>query len=161
MLNTPPITLRPTRVTDLETLFTFQLDPEANYMAAFTSKDPTDKTAYLQKFTKLLQDPGINNQTILAGEVVAGSIAKFVMEGRAEITYWLDRRFWGRGIATAALERFLAIERTRPLFARAAFDNVGSQRVLEKCGFTRTGRDKGFANARQAETEEYIYTLTA
>jgi len=101
----------------------------------------------------------VNNQTILADNVIAGSIAKFILEGDAEITYWLGRQFWGQGIATRALKDFLAIETARPIFGRVAFDNLGSQKVLEKCGFVRIGADKGFANARQAEVEEYIYKL--
>jgi RimJ/RimL family protein N-acetyltransferase len=81
------------------------------------------------------------------------------MEGDAEITYWIDRPYWGRGVATVALQQFLLLETTRPLFARAAFDNTGSQRVLEKCGFIKIGEDKGFALARQGETVEYIFKL--
>lgn len=38
-------------------------------------------------------------------------------------------------------------------------DNIGSICVLQKCGFTITGEDKGFANGRNAEIEEYILTL--
>ena len=49
--------LRQTEHADLALLFQFQLDKEANYLAAFTSKDPTDKEAYFEKFTKLLNDP--------------------------------------------------------------------------------------------------------
>jgi len=48
----------------------------------------------------------------------------------------------------------------RPIFGRTAFDNFASQKVLEKNGFVRIGKDKGFANARQAETEEFIYKLS-
>jgi [ribosomal protein S5]-alanine N-acetyltransferase len=59
-----------------------------------------------------------------------------------------------------ALKNFLKLELTRPIFGRVAFDNKGSQRVLEKCGFIKIGTDKGFANARQAEIEEYIYNLS-
>ena len=154
------VKLRQTEKSDLEILFQFQLDAEANYLAAFTSKDPTDKEAYFEKYTKILNDPTKNNQTILVGEIVAGSIAKFEIEGDAEITYWIDRKFWGKGIATTALENFLAIENTRPVFGRVAFDNFGSQKVLEKCGFVKIGTDKGFANARQKEIEEFIYRLT-
>jgi len=99
-------------------------------------------------------------QTILVDGTIAGSIAKFEVEGDAEITYWIDRSFWGKGIATTALKHLLTIEHTRPIFGRVAFDNFGSQKVLEKCGFIKTGRDKGFANARQAEIEEFIYKLT-
>lgn len=154
------ITLRPTVVADLDTLFEFQLDKKGGYLAAFIPEDPTDKTAYLTKHTRLLSDPTINNQTILVGNVIVGSIAKFVMEGDAEITYWLDRKFWGQGVATKALKNFLDIETIRPIFGRVAFDNFGSQKVLEKCGFVKIGADKGFANARQTEIEEFIYKLT-
>lgn len=153
------IKLRPTVPDDLETLFEFQLDPEANHLAAFTSKDSANKEAYIKKFTRLLADPTVNNQTIMAGTVIAGSVAKFIMDGATEITYWIDKPFWGKGIATAALKDFLAIETTRPIFGRVAFDNLGSQKVLEKCGFVRIGTDKGFANARQTEIEEFIYRL--
>lgn len=141
-------------------LFQFQLDKEGGYLAAFMPKDPTDKSAYINKQIKLLDDPTVNNQTIIIDNVIAGSIGKFVMEGDAEITYWIDRKFWGQGIATKALKEFLKIETARPIFGRVAFDNFGSQKVLEKYGFIKTGTDKGFANARQTEIEEFIYKLT-
>jgi RimJ/RimL family protein N-acetyltransferase len=159
MINYSEIILRKTEISDLECFFVFQLDQEANYLAAFTSKDPTDKTAYLQKYTKFLSDRTINTQTIIVDEIIAGSVAKFEMEGEAEITYWIDKKYWGKGIATTALKKFLTIENARPVFGRTAFDNVGSQKVLERCGFIKIGTDKGFANARQAEIEEYIYKL--
>ena len=159
MMNESDVVLRPTEVSDLQSFFIFQLDDEANYLAAFTAKDPTDKAAYLQKYTKFLDEPSITSRTIMVNNIIAGSISKFEIEGRAEITYWIDRNFWGKGVATAALKKFLTIESTRPIFARVAFDNHGSRKVLEKCGFVRTGQDKGFANARQAEIEEFIYKL--
>jgi ribosomal-protein-alanine N-acetyltransferase len=152
--------LRPTEIADLDTLFQFQLDPKGGYLAAFMPKNPTDKTAYINKHTKLLNDPTVNNQTILLDKIIVGSIAKFVIEGDTEITYWIDRKFWGQGIATKALTEFLAFETIRPIFGRVAFDNFGSQKVLEKCGFDKIGSDKGFANARQMEIEEFIYKLS-
>lgn len=158
--NKPDIKLRPTEISDLDTLFQFQLDKEGGYLAAFMPKDPTDKAAYITKFTNLLDNPTVNNQTIFLDNVIVGSIAKFVMEGDTEITYWIDRSFWGKGIATKALMELLTIETIRPIFGRVAFDNFGSQKVLEKCGFSKVGSDKGFANARQMEIEEFIYKLT-
>ena len=158
-MNVNEINIRKTEVNDLEILFEFQLDKEANQLAAFTSKDPTDKSAYLMKYTKLLSDPTINNQTIIVDNNIVGSIAKFVMEGDAEVTYWIDKKYWGKGIATKALKYFLTIENTRPIYGRVAFDNFGSQKVLERCGFERVGEDKGFANARQKEIVEFIYML--
>ncbi|MDB5269268.1 MAG: GCN5-related N-acetyltransferase [Hymenobacter sp.] len=154
------ITLPKTVRKDLDTLFQFQLDEEANYLAAFTSKDPSDKNAYIEKYEKHLADPTINMRTIKANGEIVGSIAKFIMHGEAGITYWIDRKFWGSGIATAALTEFLKIEQARPIYGGVVFDNYGSQKVLEKCGFVRIGTDKGFANARQVEIEEYIYKLS-
>jgi ribosomal-protein-alanine N-acetyltransferase len=159
MLN-KQVHLKRTEKFDLEFLYQFQLDKEAMYLAAFTPKDQTGLEAYVEKFTRFLQEPSIHMRTILVGETIVGSIAKFEIEGNAEITYWLDKNFWGNGIATTALREFLTIENTRPVFGRVACDNIGSQKVLEKCGFVKIGTDKGFANARQAEVEEFIYKLT-
>jgi [ribosomal protein S5]-alanine N-acetyltransferase len=156
---TDSLILRPTGIDDLEHFFNFQLDEEANNLAAFTPKDRADKPAYLSKYSKFLSDPTINMRTIIVEGTIAGSISKFEMEGEAEITYWIDRKFWNKGVASAALKSFLTVENARPIFGRVAFDNFGSQRVLEKCGFVRIGSDKGFANARQAEIEEFIYKL--
>ena len=154
------ITLIVTEKNDLNAFFQFQLDKEANYLAAFTAKDPNDKTAYLEKYTKLLTEPTVNMRTIKVNDVIAGSVSKFVMENAAEITYWIDRNFWGQGVATTALKEFLKTEQIRPIYGRVAFDNYGSQKVLEKCGFVKIGKDRGFANARQSEIEEYIYKLS-
>lgn len=151
--------LAPTTIADLDTLFQFQLDEEGGYLAAFMPKDPKDRAAYIDKHTKLMSDPTVNNQTILLDGTIVGSIAKFVIDGDAEITYWIDRSYWGHGIATNALRHFLSLETSRPLFGRVAFDNYGSQKVLEKCGFEKIGSDFGFANARGKEIEEYIYRL--
>src|SRR4029453_1988037 len=76
-------------------------------------------------------------------------------------TYWIGREFWGRGIATQALAVLLSAVKTRPLYARAAKDNVASLRVLEKCGFTIAGYERGFANARGEEVEEVVLELRA
>ncbi|GAB3864619.1 GNAT family N-acetyltransferase [Hymenobacter segetis] len=154
------ITLTKTDNDDLNTLFLFQVDEEANRLAAFASKDPNDKAAYIKKYTPFLTDPTITMRTIKVDGEIVGSIAKFVMHGEVGITYWIDRKFWGQGIATTALRDFLKIEQARPIYGRVAFDNYGSQKVLEKCGFVTTGKDKGFANARQTEVEEYIYKLS-
>lgn len=159
MKKTIEIELSPTKLNDLETLFLFQLDKDANYLAAFTSENPSDKSAYIEKWTRVLSDKKVNMKTIILESQIVGSIAKFEMNGNAEITYWIGRDFWGRGIASNALNQFLKIEKTRPIYGRVAFDNLGSKKVLENCGFTNIGTEKGFANARAKEIEEFVYEL--
>lgn len=158
-MNLPPLQLTKTVAADLEDFFAFQLDEEANYLAAFTAKDPNDKTAYITKYTAHMVDPNINMQTIRLEEEIVGSIARFMLGEDAGLTYWISKQYWGRGIATQALKIFLQMETIRPILAFTVFDNLGSQKVLLKNGFVKTGTDKGFANARQAEIEEYIFKL--
>ncbi|MCA1931794.1 GNAT family N-acetyltransferase [Rheinheimera sp.] len=154
-----PIRLSKTTPDDLPCLYQIQLDQDANQMAAFTSESGTDFRLYFEKYANHLADPTISMWTIRIEQQIVGSVAKFVMAGDAGITYWIDKEFWGQGIATKALTQLLQHETTRPVYAYVAFDNSGSQRVLEKCGFRKVGTDRGFAKARQAEIEEFIYQL--
>lgn len=158
---TSSVTLRDVMETDLDIFFEQQLDPEANYMAAFTAEDPTDKNAFLTHWTRITSDDRIINKTILADGEVAGHIASFDQFGKPSVSYWIGKSYWGKGIATSALLAFLDHIKERPLYARAAKDNAASIRVLEKCGFVIWGEDKGFAEARKAEIEEYILELPA
>jgi len=96
MINDSEIILRKTEVSDLEFFFVFQLDNEANYLAAFTSKDPTDKNSLSSEVHKILDDRTINMQAIIVDKIIAGSVAKFEMEGEAGITYWIDKKHWGK-----------------------------------------------------------------
>jgi RimJ/RimL family protein N-acetyltransferase len=155
------IVLRDVTDDDLPIFFEQQLDPDAIYMAAFTSKDPTDRDAFMAHWARIRADETIINRTILCDGQVAGSVASFEDAGQLEVTYWLGREFWGRGIATRALAALLEYQTTRPIYARAAKDNAASLRVLQKCGFVITGEDKGYANARGEVIEEYLLTLAA
>ena len=145
---------------DLPLFFEYQLDHEANYMAAFTAKDPTNREAFMKHWHRILADEINIVQTILFNGQVAGSVSSYEEEGKPEVTYWLGKEYWGKGIATRALKEFLEQKnQIRPIYARVAKDNLGSRRVLEKCGFRIIGESKGFANARGQEIEELLLEL--
>ena len=145
---------------DLSIFFENQLDHEANYMAAFTAKDPTNQEAFTAHWHKILANETNIIRTIIFNEQVAGSVSSYEDEGKPEVTYWLGKEYWGKGIATRALKEFLANHNTiRPIYGRVAKDNLGSRRVLEKCGFTVVSESKGFANARGEEIEELLLEL--
>ncbi len=158
---THDIRLREVRESDLPIFFEQQLDEEANYMAAYVADDPTDRAAFDAHWKKVLSDNSNINRTILFDGQVAGNIAKFIQFDEPEVSYWIGKEYWGKGIATRALALLLEQVTERPLFARVVKDNIASLRVLEKCGFTIVGEDSGFANARVKETEEYILRLDA
>jgi RimJ/RimL family protein N-acetyltransferase len=157
------ILLREVTEDDLAIFFEQQQDPAANWMAAFTAKDPTDWAAFAAKWAKILGDGTDTAKTIVCGGRVAGNVLCFVApwSGQREVSYWVGRGHWGRGVATTALAAFVSGLAMRPLYARAAGDNIASIRVLEKCGFVLIGRERGFANARGAEIEEVVLELRA
>jgi len=147
---------------DLPVFFDFQLDPDANRMAAFIARDPSDRQAFMAHWNKILADPTTINRTIVCDGQVVGSVSSYEDAGKPEVTYWIGRAYWGHGIATRALSEFLSHgNRARPIYARVAKDNLGSRRVLEKCGFQIIGESKGFANARGEEIEEFHLELPA
>jgi len=108
-------------------------------MASFPARDEASFRAH---WAKILADDGVVAKTILYGSDVAGNIVAWEEEsGRLLVGYWIGRDFWGKGIATAALSQLLAQLTRRPLHARVASGNVGSVRVLEKCGFKAVGSE--------------------
>ncbi len=158
--DTPALLLRDVIDNDLATFFEQQRDPVACQMAAFTAKDPTDQAAFLAHWEKLRAAATVIVKTIVLDGRVVGHVMSYEEDGRCEVTYWLGNEYWSRGIATRALADFLAhVNERRPIFARAAKDNAGSRRVLEKCGFEVIGEDRGFANARGGEIEELLLEL--
>ena len=159
---TTEILLRDVAETDLPIFFEHQRDPAANFMAAFTARDPADRDAFDAHWKRILNDDTVVVKTIMLEGNVVGSVAKFVEKefGKPEITYWIGKEYWGMGIATKALSKFLSDIRVRPIYGRAARDNAASIRVMEKCGFTISGHSKGFANARGTEIEEVILEMS-
>src|SRR3974377_733596 len=123
-------------------------------MAAFVSRGPSDRDAFLKHGRRILADPTVTTKAIVQNGEVVGSVGSFLWEGKPQVTYWIRKQYWGQGIATRALAQFVRDLKTRPLYASPARDNAASIRVLEKCGFTLRGSAKAFAGARGEEIEE-------
>lgn len=134
--------LRDVVETDLPVFFEQQLDLESTRMAAFPPRE--DWNAFLEHWrTKVLGNPTSCQQAIVWSDRIAGYVSSWSQDELRLVAYWLGREYWGRGIATAALTEFLGHERTRPLHAFVVAHNIGSLRVLEKCGFVRVSAAPG------------------
>ncbi len=127
-------------------------------MAAFPARD---RDAFMAQWAKIMADDNNILKAILYGDQVAGNIVSWEHSGEREVGYWLGRSFWGKGIATRALALFLEQVTARPLYAYVAKHNLASIRVLEKCGFTVAGEDKGLSSTSSEEVEEVILKLSA
>ena len=121
---------------DLPVFFEHQRDPEAVEMAAFPSRD---RDAFFEHWHRIMGDDELVVKTIVSDGEVAGNVLSFEREGKRLVGYWLGREYWGRGLATRALAELVEELAVRPLYAEVATTNIGSIRVLEKCGFTVVG----------------------
>jgi RimJ/RimL family protein N-acetyltransferase len=144
---------------DYAILFEYQRDAVSAWMAAFGTKD-SDAGELAARWKSSLADGSTMQRAIVEGGNVVGFVATFISEGKPQVTYWIARSHWGRGIATAALRQLLRCIPARPMYASAAKDNMASLRVLEKCGFTIRGSGKAFATARGEEIEEVFLELS-
>lgn len=153
------LSLRTVREEDFPALFEMELEREGNHMAAFTSREPSDRDAFMAHWAKIMADDEIVKMTILLENEIVGSVASFKRGEEREVCYRIKKEQWGKGIASRAMQMFLERLSMRPIYARVAFDNTGSMRVLEKCGFEVCGRGTYFARARGAEIEEVVFKL--
>lgn len=146
------VRLQDVRGDDLPTLFEHQCDPEALAMAAFQARD---RQAFMAHWSRILGDDRKDTKLILFRGRTAGYVASWEQHGERLIAYWLGRDHWGRGIATEALSQFLRHSQVRPLFAYVAKENLGSIRVLEKCGF----KPSGASSLGDDGVEERVFVL--
>ncbi|MEV8550327.1 GNAT family N-acetyltransferase [Streptomyces glaucescens] len=153
------LALRPVHDSDLPVFYRQLNDPESLRMAAFTPADPADWDAFTARWQAIRSSADVHARTVLLDGDVVGNAAVYGAPGEREVTYWVDRAHWGRGVATAALRALLAEVPERPLYARAAADNTGSLRVLERCGFQVRARERGYAQARGEEIDEVVLKL--
>jgi RimJ/RimL family protein N-acetyltransferase len=144
---------------DVDAIFEMMRDRQAVEMAAFTADDPDDRVAFDEWMARHRGAPDVSMYTITEQGGFAGTAATFTVDGDREVTFWVARHAWGRGVATAALRLLISREPVRPLFARVAAHNVASQAVLRRLSFTEVSRDQAFAPGLGREIEEIVFTL--
>ena len=132
------VSLRPLEDRDLDTIYQQVTDPESVRMAAFTAEDQTDRRAFLNRMSRLRADTSVSHRVIEVDGAVAGTIGSFRIDNQPEVTYWVDRTLWGKGIASAALQILLAETAERPLCP----SGLGQRRFASRTGesWVPTGR---------------------
>jgi RimJ/RimL family protein N-acetyltransferase len=139
------VELRPMLDADKAGIFAFQSDPASCRMAVVNARDQAGFDAFWAKVTS---DPAIVSRSIYVDGTLAGSMSVFTMEGERMLGYWIDRGWWGRGVASRAVEAFLADVKERPIVAHVADSNVGSIKVLERNGFVLESTEESPASER-------------
>ncbi len=82
---------------------------------------------------------------------------------RANVGYWLAKPYWGRGLMTAALQRYVQYAFGHLGLARLTAEvfpwNEASARVLEKVGFQQEGRLRKHREKEGALVDVFYYGL--
>ena len=100
--------------------------------------------------------------------VAVGQI-RLLLEGKGpdstkgEISYWLGRAYWGRGIASSVVplftrECFSRFNELQTILARVHRDNIGSARVIQKAQYLVTGFAEGASDWHIFETNRSSYS---
>jgi RimJ/RimL family protein N-acetyltransferase len=150
------VRLRDVTQSDLPRLYEFNLDPDANRLAATI---PRSAEAFTAHWKKILADSNVVVRAISVGDQLVGNITCFPLDGLHFVGYWLGKEFWGQGLATRALELLLNEVTMRPLHAHVATSNQASLRVLQKCGFVVRSVQLSPADGRNLECEEALLVL--
>ena len=131
--------LREVREDDLDVLFEQQREPEAVAMAVFPAREREAFDAHWRRSCS--RTTALFVRVIEVDGEVAGNIGSWEQDGQQLVGYWLGREVLGprarHGGARASSSQELGV---RPLHAWVAASNVGSIRVLEKCGFVQRRR---------------------
>lgn len=146
-LTTERLLLRPPRVEDAVAIFErYASDPEVTrYLSWKTHASVNETTAFLNQ---LLHPPADNHDRhwaiCLDGDPLPCGMTTVFGSGQlVALGYVLQRSLWGRGVMPKALRAVAAEvwrdERTWRLQALAHVDNIGSRRVMEKCGLRLEG----------------------
>ena len=128
---------------DLDAIFEMMRDRTAVEMAAFTAADPDDRDAFDAWIARERAAPEVATYVVTENGGFAGTAALFSVEGDREVTYWIARHAWGRGVATEALRILVS----REAGATPVRPRRRAQRGLARC--SHQGRvHRGLARLR-------------
>lgn len=153
---TERVRLRPVAEADLELFYRHQADPESAAMAAFPVRD---YDAFMHHWSVIVPQTTANVRTIVADDACVGHVISWGMADKPLVGYWVERKEWGRGIATEALRQFVKVIEPRPVYAMVSEHNAGSIRVLEKVGFVREGGSEALPVVGADGVGEFVYLL--
>lgn len=151
-----PFRIRELQMTDVQALLAFEIHNREWFESQIDARDPafyswTGVTehieGYLTDFAAGAWHPFVIEDS--SGSIVGRANLKGIHSPRgcAEVGYRIEQRACGQGLATQALKHLIEAARMRwaltQLVAYVYEQNVGSRKVLERCGFVAAPRLPG------------------
>lgn len=151
MMETERLILRPWLESDAEALFKYACDPDVGLAAGWPPhKDVAESLSVIRTYfandrTWAIVLKETSEPIGCIGYYVHGESNIEIGEEDAEVGYWIAKPFWNQGICTEALRCMIDycfnVKGFLTLWADFFIDNPASRRVMEKCGFTDTGKE--------------------
>lgn len=150
-METERIILRPWRESDAESLFKYASDPELGPRAGWLPHKSVEEsreiicTIFSKEGMWAVELRETHEAIGCVGYLPSSSSNLAIEENQCEVGYWIARPYWGMGICTEALglvvDYCLEVKGFSVLWGSYFPENPASGRVMEKCGFTDTGRE--------------------
>jgi RimJ/RimL family protein N-acetyltransferase len=169
-IETARCVLRPGRITDLPAVVSAVRSPRFPARVPLAQMQDEELSQWLERMCRGAMDRTVFLWSIDPKGEDASCIGQISLASRPgspvrNLAFWLDPRYWGRGIATEAVSagvrsafESLGVSEIR---AGVAYWNRGSIRIIERLGFLHTGNDPaGYLVAGASEpVHEYRLTL--
>ena len=161
------VALRPLRADDIDTLYTWETDPELNILGGWTPSARLAPEAFRRKYERRIEEPDNDRVTFaielegrLVGYIELAQIDR--REGRAAVGIVIgDRSAWRRGVGSAAVRILLdygfTVMGLERIYAEVYDYNEASRRLFEHVGFVHEGvlRQHEFHNGVRQDTHVY------
>ena len=151
MMETERLILRPWRESDAEALFKYASDPDVGPRAGWPPHKSVDES--MQIIRTVFNTPTMwavelkeTGEAIGCVGYLPASVSNLqIPDDQCEVGYWIGKPYCGRGICTEALRLVIDYCFNEKHFTILWGDffpgNPASGRVMQKCGFTDTGRE--------------------
>ena len=148
-IETERLFLRKPRIEDAEPMFNnWANDPEVTKYLTWNLHDNIDVTkAIINRWLEEDKDPKTFRFVITlkdSGEPIGSIDVIDYIDGNPEIGYCLSRKYWNQGLMSEACKSFtkyLLNKGFNKILIKAVVENIGSIRVIEKCGFKFTHKE--------------------
>ena len=142
-IETNRLGLRLLEAGDIIYLEALEIDPEVKKFFPDRQRDKAKTENMIRKFINAHHEHGLPCFLLFdlqSGEFIGRAGFGLTESGETEIGYVLHKKFWGKGIASEAVTALLEFARKQikvdEIIAYADSANIGSTRVMEKCGMT-------------------------
>lgn len=159
MLPDSSIALRPFAIADAAAVADLVGDEDVSRWTSHIPFPYSEQDA-IDWITSMAADPTRHPFAVeLNGQLVACVSYWSIEQKGVEVGYWVGKDYWGKGICTTALAMLLSSKGfpgDSAVFARVMAQNIGSQRVLEKCGFSFRESGVIVKAGREIEAKFYV-----